>query len=160
MSSPAPYPPVDGTQPCVAEPEAFFPDRKVEADASQVAGPGSAQWRHVAPSTREGYWSIQYAVDLCAACPFRRPCLAYALTVDVIGVWGGTTHLERKRLRKQHGITAHSVTYTDTEALHGEIERLTANGLGASDIGRRLGVSPQTVWDHRRRHGATEGASA
>jgi WhiB family redox-sensing transcriptional regulator len=42
---------------------------------------------------------------VCAACPVRRPCLAYALAApDVVGIWAGTTRLERAELclRRTH----------------------------------------------------------
>jgi len=36
---------------------------------------------------------------VCAGCPVRAECLAYALTQDrVYGVWGGTTERERRKL--------------------------------------------------------------
>jgi WhiB family redox-sensing transcriptional regulator len=37
------------------------------------------------------------ALAVCAACPVREPCLAYALQCghDLHGVWGGTTHKQR-----------------------------------------------------------------
>lgn len=40
---------------------------------------------------------------VCEACPYRRPCLTYALDnpdVTAYGVWAGTTPVERKALRR------------------------------------------------------------
>lgn len=37
---------------------------------------------------------------LCQRCPLILPCLDYALDHDVQGVWGGTTHTQRKRIRQ------------------------------------------------------------
>lgn len=45
------------------------------------------------------------AKELCACCPFRKPCLAYALAHNVAGVWGGLTQRERRVLQKARGIT-------------------------------------------------------
>jgi len=41
------------------------------------------------------------AVAVCCACPVREPCLEFALdTQEALGVWGGTTPKERRRLLK------------------------------------------------------------
>lgn len=40
---------------------------------------------------------------LCQRCPLVNPCLDYALDHDVKGVWGGTTHAQRKRMRGTTG---------------------------------------------------------
>ena len=39
------------------------------------------------------------ALAVCRSCPVREPCLAYALEHHEVGVWGGTTGRERRRLR-------------------------------------------------------------
>jgi WhiB family redox-sensing transcriptional regulator len=37
---------------------------------------------------------------ICASCPVRAECLDYArVTVDTMGVWGGTTERERRGMR-------------------------------------------------------------
>lgn len=44
------------------------------------------------------------ALALCADCPVREPCLRFALEqpeATDIGIWGGTTRLQRKRLRRE-----------------------------------------------------------
>ena len=42
---------------------------------------------------------IDAARDVCAGCPARLPCLAYALaTLPAAGVWGGLTPEEIRRL--------------------------------------------------------------
>lgn len=57
-----------------AEPETFFPDKG---------------------------GSVREAKRLCAACPVRRDCLAYALEHDERhGVWGGFSERERRKLRR------------------------------------------------------------
>ena len=40
----------------------------------------------------------------CAACPVKIECLDYALHHSVLGWWGGTSEIQRRRLRKQFNI--------------------------------------------------------
>lgn len=52
--------------------------------------------------------SLEAARDakrICAGCPLRKPCLAYALHHQLAGIWGGTTQRERRRMQKARGIT-------------------------------------------------------
>jgi WhiB family transcriptional regulator, redox-sensing transcriptional regulator len=44
--------------------------------------------------------SIHAARAICHRCPVREPCLDFALTNNCIGVWGGTTGEERRRIRR------------------------------------------------------------
>jgi WhiB family redox-sensing transcriptional regulator len=45
-------------------------------------------------------YAAQKAV--CAECPVREPCLAYALAnKSLMGCWGGTTESERRELRRR-----------------------------------------------------------
>lgn len=125
---PAPYPPVDGTQPCAAEdPEIFFSD------------------------SRDNYWKQPRAMAACRRCPFRRPCLAYGLTHAVGGVWGGATEAERARLRQQHDIRAVPIVVTDLEALHRAIALLDRGGVSAAEIALRLGCSTKAIDRFRAR---------
>lgn len=42
------------------------------------------------------------AKSICARCPVREPCLAYALRIrEPHGVWGGLTELERRQLLRE-----------------------------------------------------------
>lgn len=44
---------------------------------------------------------------VCAGCPVRDECLAYALANgEKLGVWGGTSERERRRLRRQRRTAA------------------------------------------------------
>ena len=44
------------------------------------------------------------ALAVCEMCPVRSPCLAHALAdPELVGVWGGTTTNDRKRLRRAAG---------------------------------------------------------
>lgn len=49
------------------------------------------------------YRLAQEAKAVCATCPVIGACLEYAIDnhYDVYGVWGGTTRLERKKLRAE-----------------------------------------------------------
>jgi len=70
-------PSFDGSQPCAqVDPEIFF---------AEVAD-------------RE---TIRQAVGVCRSCSFTTPCLEYALQEPLAGIWGGTTEVERKRLRRK-----------------------------------------------------------
>jgi WhiB family transcriptional regulator, redox-sensing transcriptional regulator len=63
--------------------ELFFPIGR--------AGPAAAQTRQ--------------AKAICARCPVRQPCLAYALaTNQAYGIWGGCDDEERRVLRRQRRI--------------------------------------------------------
>lgn len=43
----------------------------------------------------------QKAKAVCFACPARRRCLSWGLKYETTGVWGGSTPLERARLRRE-----------------------------------------------------------
>jgi WhiB family redox-sensing transcriptional regulator len=47
---------------------------------------------------------------ICAACSVKSECLDYALNYAVLGWWGGTSEIQRKRLRKQLNINPIPVT--------------------------------------------------
>lgn len=72
-------PQFDGTQPCahVEDPDIFFPE----------------------PEEPGFYQKQKEAKDICRTCSFVIPCLEYALKIYPLGIWGATTHSERKRLR-------------------------------------------------------------
>lgn len=48
---------------------------------------------------------------ICGSCRVQKECLDYALRHDVQGVWAGTHHEERKRMRKHLGIKAEPVSF-------------------------------------------------
>lgn len=51
---------------------------------------------------RGDYVSGEYAKAVCAECPVVEPCLQYALDMcESVGIWGGTSARERKRLRSE-----------------------------------------------------------
>lgn len=75
----ASYPPVDGTQPCALDPEAWYPEKGGQTSTAKA---------------------------MCQGCEFLRPCLAWSLENDEWGVWGGTTRDQRRDLRRRFGIAA------------------------------------------------------
>lgn len=83
----APYPVLDGTQPCLeVDMDLFFPE------------------------VGQGGTLIAQTIAICRTCPFMAECLDYALTHDVAGIWGGTTTVRRKQLRQKYGIRARVVS--------------------------------------------------
>ncbi len=77
LADPAvPYPEVTGGEPCLQDPDFWFPEQGV------TAGPAKA---------------------FCRTCPIMADCLAWALANPHLageGVWGGTTRTERNALRR------------------------------------------------------------
>lgn len=81
MTVPA-YPDLTGSEPCrQVDPELFHPDPDNGVPLNQVKA-------------------------LCRPCDVREQCLAYAITHDVSGVWGGTSEAQRRRIRRSRGIKA------------------------------------------------------
>lgn len=49
---------------------------------------------------------VKEAKAICAGCPVQQKCLEWALYYpEVDGIWGGTTPLERRRMRRTMKIT-------------------------------------------------------
>lgn len=44
--------------------------------------------------------SARHAIYICATCPVRLLCLDYAVEHKLEGVWGGTTDMQRKGVRR------------------------------------------------------------
>ncbi|MCF3962705.1 WhiB family transcriptional regulator [Streptomyces fuscigenes] len=65
------------------DPELFFP----------VGGSGSG------PTVLQS----DEAKTVCAGCPVRRQCLDWAVDAGPVdGIWGGTTEVERRAMRRRH----------------------------------------------------------
>jgi transcription factor WhiB len=107
---------------CVdTDPDSFFPE----------PGPGISQ-------------DIAAAKRVCARCPVRSQCLAYALEHhEPEGIWGGLTPPERRRLRL--GGAARG-----PHPQEAEIARLT-NAGSAREIACALAIAPRTVTRVRAR---------
>ena len=43
------------------------------------------------------------AVEICRGCVVKEPCLDYAIENEPCGIWGGTTELQRHRMRLFRG---------------------------------------------------------
>jgi hypothetical protein len=50
------------------------------------------------------YVELKLVKQICKSCPSQFECLEYALKHNVVGVWGGTTHNERRAIRQRRGI--------------------------------------------------------
>lgn len=45
------------------------------------------------------YQILNYARNVCQGCPYQLECLTFAVENNELGVWGGTSELERRRMR-------------------------------------------------------------
>ena len=45
---------------------------------------------------------VKTALDICAACPVRAECMDFAIRTNQVGIWGGTTERERKRIKNRY----------------------------------------------------------
>jgi len=44
------------------------------------------------------------AVKVCEDCEEKEPCLRYAVENEPTGIWGGTTEIQRHRIRLKEGV--------------------------------------------------------
>lgn len=70
---------------------------------------GTAACRYPTAAAAAGFDAVPAAdtaaaKKLCTDCAFSAACQAYALTADVVGVWGGTDSEDRRRLRAERGL--------------------------------------------------------
>ena len=50
------------------------------------------------------YYSEKTAKKICEECPYKIRCLDYALdNPDLLGIWGGTSDGERRKMRRSLG---------------------------------------------------------
>jgi WhiB family redox-sensing transcriptional regulator len=95
-----------------ADPDLFFPERGESADPAR---------------------------QVCARCPVRQPCLAYALDNGIThGVWGGLTERERRVLRAPR----QRASRRDRDRV---IVAAAAAGYSAQEIARTFGLSRTSV---------------
>jgi len=85
--------------PCKGKTNLFFPPL-VERDIG----------RPLKEQTEKRVKFEQRAIKICARCPYQEPCLDWALKHEVFGIWGGTTSLYRKELRKERKVTLKNIT--------------------------------------------------
>ncbi|MDH3260257.1 MAG: WhiB family transcriptional regulator [Acidimicrobiia bacterium] len=54
------------------------------------------------PSTEDDQVQLAFTRQVCASCPVQQACLAYAIeSRQTVGIWGGATTRERRRLRRR-----------------------------------------------------------
>jgi len=70
------------------DPEMFYPQ-----ETNIVRPDGTVRYAYLIKEER-------MAKAVCAGCPLKDPCLEYALRNGEIGIWGGTTESDRRRLRR------------------------------------------------------------
>ena len=127
---------------CVeVDPEAFHPERGGEV---RTAAPAKA---------------------VCVQCPEQDPCLSYALSNYVEGVWGGTTTDERDATRKRLGIRAEPMQGNRVLSSAGReaanrnrrdagvdnrktVLKMHADGVSIRRIAELMRLSPRTVQRH------------
>jgi WhiB family redox-sensing transcriptional regulator len=69
-----------GVPPCATtDPEIFFPEKGAKGASTYV---------------------VNAARRMCAGCPYKQPCLEWAVEHDEMGIWGGTTAKERRVHRR------------------------------------------------------------
>jgi len=74
-----------GTPPCAeSDPDAFFPE--------MGGGEGSLAYARM-------------AIQVCDECPYKQRCLEYATKNRLPGIWGGTSDVQRRRLRMSDRVT-------------------------------------------------------
>jgi len=96
--------------------------------------------------------STREAKALCARCPVRPECLAYALAHDErFGIWGGASERDRRRM-KRATTRAQDGSVRAPDARTGVIRQL-ATTLTDPEIAARLGCCSRTVLRIRRAGG-------
>jgi Transcription factor WhiB len=91
-----------GTPPCAESfPDAFFTTDKSESSVLRNGKVSMKTWAR--------YDYEQEAKAICAECPYKKACLEFALKYSEIGIWGGTTELERRRMRPARNLGSTSI---------------------------------------------------
>lgn len=126
---PVRYPRFDGTQPCLEiGPDAFHP---YGSDHEQVA----------------------YAKQVCTGCLFLEECREFAVSHDVLGIWGGTSYADRRRERRQLGIKAIPITFNDVDLIRRMLAELDDGVTNTEIIAAQVGCSSKTVQRWRLERG-------
>jgi len=116
---------VDGTAACAGHPlgaDAWHPGPDTDADGAAAA------------------------LAVCAACPLRGPCAAYAAARPGLpGIWGGTTPAQRGRAARPPA-GGGCATCAAAHRLHG-------SGTASAQVADTLGLTPRALYDHLRGHG-------
>lgn len=118
MTAP-PLPRSDRDFPCRVDPELFF---------EETSAP-----------------RIDSAKALCRGCPFRQPCLEYALRHRVVGIWGATTPEQRQRIRERRRIIPAPLSFGLGPTRASAIRRMRNQNVPTPTIAERLGVTQEAV---------------
>ena len=102
----------------------------------------------------------RHAKAICATCPVKATCLEYALANgEKYGIWGGTGHKDRQRIRRDRRGKAHRTSsptsYTGRLLRHLDDEG-PWEGSGVALCNHVLGTdfrSPGSILTHMRMHG-------
>lgn len=74
-----------GMAPCAeTDPDAFYP-----MESGDIKGSGTSK-----------YYNESGAKAVCKECPYMMRCLLYAIKNNELGIWGGTTDLERRGIKR------------------------------------------------------------
>lgn len=123
------YPPYDGSQPCATDPETFFPN---EVPITKVD-------RAIAREDTER------AKSLCSGCKFINACAEYSLYHDVVGVWGGLDHKDRKILRQRRKLAPPLPITTNDRQIRRDQVLSMAGTAPTREIASRTGLAQSTV---------------
>ena len=76
----------------------------------------------LADRIREGSDELNEAKNICAACPIKKACNAWAMAHEDFGIWAGKTALDRRAERKRIGLRVmepvEAATYNLGDDLH------------------------------------------
>lgn len=75
------------TEPAIAEADEWISRRACVGVDTAIFFPTGSDPRHSSQARK-----------ICADCPVKEPCLAYALRTGVVGIWAGTTFDERHQM--------------------------------------------------------------
>jgi hypothetical protein len=80
-----------GTPPCAETfPDAFFTDEKNQTEINRDG--------KIVVQTWARYDYEKEAKAICAECPYKARCLAFAMKNHEQGIWGGTTERDRRKI--------------------------------------------------------------
>ena len=82
----------------------------------------------------------ELAISLCQPCPVREPCLRHALANEAHGVWGASTHEERRLLR---GDRSFHTPEQRREAYR--LRELILRGAGQEQVAISEGLNVRTI---------------
>lgn len=89
--------------------------------------------------------SIAAALSICAGCPVLLECRTWGLYHEKIGIWGGTSERERRRLRRQLGIRLREITIDDDSWKPARAAHLHRQGWRPAEIAIELHAETRTV---------------